>query len=239
MCKSPAGTTPRTTTVAIEEPVRSPHAATAARIRADVESHGVLALNLMGSPGAGKTALLEAMARAWGPRVPIVALAGDLETRRDADRLAAAGIPSWAITTGSACHLDAAMIDEGLHHVPWTQARLLVIENVGNLVCPALHDLGQALNVIALSVTEGEDKPLKYPVMFRVADVVVITKTDLLPHLDVRMDQLRDALARVMPAPEVFEVSAKTGDGLDAWIAWLLNRMLPEHPTTSCSPPGH
>ena len=116
----------------------------------------------------------------------IGAIAGDLETERDADRLRAVGVPAAAITTGSACHLDAEMVHESLHHFPWRELDYLFVENVGNLVCPAIYDLGQAVNVVALSVTEGEDKPLKYPVMFRKADLVLLTKVDLLPHLDFR-----------------------------------------------------
>ena len=143
---------------------------------------GVLAINLMGSPGAGKTALLEATARR--SRWRLRAMSGDLATDRDARRLEAAGIPSAAITTGSACHLDAKLVHHALHHMKgWQESDVMFIENVGNLVCPAIYDLGQAANVVCLSVTEGEDKPLKYPVMFHHADLVVITKIDLLPYL--------------------------------------------------------
>jgi hydrogenase nickel incorporation protein HypB len=175
----------------------------------------------MGSPGAGKTAMLEATARAFGPRRRLGAIAGDLETERDADRLRAAGIPAATISTGSACHLDAQMVHHAIHAFPWRELDYLFIENVGNLVCPALYDLGQAANVVALSVTEGEDKPLKYPVMFRKADLVLLTKTDLLPHLDLSLPALEDALARVMPRPALLRVSARTGEGLPAWREWL------------------
>jgi hydrogenase nickel incorporation protein HypB len=183
----------------------------------------VLAINLMGSPGAGKTAVLEATAR-HQRQFRIAALAGDLATDRDAARLERAGIPSRAITTGSACHLDAAMVHHALHALPIAGLDLLFIENVGNLVCPAVYDLGQAANVVALSVTEGEDKPLKYPVMFRKADLVLLTKIDLLPYLDLDVGALRDALARTMPGAALLPVSAKTGEGIDAWLAWLAAR---------------
>ena len=184
---------------------------------------GVLAVNLMGSPGAGKTAVLEATARiASGRRFG--ALAGDLATDRDATRLAAAGIASLSITTGSACHLDARMVHRALHDFAIAGLDALFIENVGNLVCPAIYDLGQAINVVALAVTEGEDKPLKYPVMFRKADLVLLTKIDLLPHLDVDLGALRAALARTMPRPEVVAVSARTGQGIDEWLGWLAAR---------------
>ena len=130
-------------------------------------------------------------------------------------------LPSGTITTGSGCHLDAELVHHALHDFPVRDLDVFFIENVGNLVCPAVYDLGQEANVVALSITEGEDKPLKYPVMFRKADLVVLTKCDLAPHLDVDLPAIHDALARVMPEPRVIELSARTGAGLDAWIAWL------------------
>lgn len=185
---------------------------------------GVLAINLMGSPGAGKTALLEATARRshWRLR----AMSGDLATDRDARRLEAAGIPSAAITTGNACHLDAKLVHHALHHMKgWQDSDVVFIENVGNLVCPAIYDLGQAANVVCLSVTEGEDKPLKYPVMFHHADLVVITKIDLLPYLGgVNLGTIRSNLAQVMPEPRAIAVSAITGEGIDEWLAFLAER---------------
>ncbi len=186
-----------------------------------VES-GVLALNLMGSPGAGKTAVLEATAKAAAEKGwRLGAVSADLATDNDARRLEKAGIPSKAITTGQACHLDAELVHRSLHDFPWRDTDVFFIENVGNLVCPAIYDLGQAANVVVLSVTEGEDKPLKYPVMFKAADLVLLTKCDLVPHLDVDLAKVHDALARVMPRPKVIEVSARTGAGMSAWIAWL------------------
>ena len=195
---------------------------TAAHNREHFRDRGVVAVNLMGSPGAGKTAVLEATARRLGDGQRLGALAGDLATERDADRLRAAGITAKSITTGSACHLDADMVHHALHHFPWRDFEYLFIENVGNLVCPAIYDLGQAANVVALAVTEGEDKPLKYPVMFRKADLVLVTKIDLLPHLpDVHLEVIADALARVMPRPLYIPVSARTGEGIDRWTEWL------------------
>ena len=198
----------------------------AAHLRRHFQSDGVTVINLMGSPGSGKTALLEATARALGGRYRLAAVSGDLATTHDADRLAKAGIPSTAITTGTACHLDAGMVDRALHDSDAGEALhgsdFFFIENVGNLVCPAIYDLGQRANVVALSVTEGVDKPLKYPVMFRHADLVVLTKTDLLPHLeDVSVAEIRDALARVMPYPRLIELSARRGAGLGEWVTWL------------------
>ena len=194
--------------------------------REHFEASHLLAINLMGSPGSGKTALLEATAKAYAGRRHLAAMSGDLATDNDARRLEGAGIPAVAITTGQACHLDAKMVHHALHDPPWAGQPVdtLFIENVGNLVCPAIYDLGQAANVVALSLTEGEDKPLKYPVMFRVADLVVLTKSDLLPHLDVSVERIRDALGRVMPVPTVILVSARTGEGMDAWLGWLDER---------------
>lgn len=192
--------------------------------REHFQEAGVLALNLMGSPGSGKTALLEATAQRLRSHLRLGAMSADLATERDAERLARAGIPAAAITTGSACHLDAELVHQGLHKLPWQQLDVLFVENVGNLVCPAVYDLGQAANVVVLSIAEGEDKPLKYPVMFRRADLVILSKMDLLPHLEVDLAAVEDALARVMPEPRVLRVSARSGDGLDAWLAWLLER---------------
>ncbi len=190
--------------------------------REHLEADGVLAINLMGSPGAGKTALLEATARALGGKRKLGAISGDLATERDAERLRRAGVPSIGITTGSACHLDAEMVHHALHDPPWRHIDCLFIENVGNLVCPAIYDLGQRANVVALSVTEGVDKPLKYPVMFQRADLVVLTKVDLLPFLeDVSVAAITDALAQVMPEPRMIAVSSRTATGIDAWTAWL------------------
>jgi len=221
MCETCGCGDPHMVSVELQDRILSVNDREAAHNRDHFAAHGVMAINLMGSPGSGKTAVLEATARAFAGRLRVGAIAGDLETERDAERLRRAGIPTRAITTGSACHLDAAMVHDALHHESLDGARLLFIENVGNLVCPAVYDLGQAFSVVALAVTEGEDKPLKYPVMFRKADLVLVTKTDLLPHLDLRLDQLDDALAHVMPRPAVIHLSAKTGEGLGRWIDWL------------------
>ena len=220
MCETCGCGDPGLVPVEVQERILSGNERQAAHNRAHLGEHGVLAINLMGSPGAGKTAVLEATARHLAGR-RLAALAGDLATENDANRLRAAGIPSQAITTGSACHLDADLVHRSLHHVALGEIDYLFIENVGNLVCPAVYDLGQAFNVVALAVTEGEDKPLKYPVMFHKADLVLITKTDLLPHLDVRLETIHENLARVMPEPRVFDVSARTGAGIEAWTAWL------------------
>jgi hydrogenase nickel incorporation protein HypB len=195
---------------------------TAAHNREHFRARSVLAINVMGSPGSGKTALLEATAAALAGRQRIGAVAGDLATDHDAARLRAAGVPATTINTVSACHLDADMVHRALHDFPWRGLDFLFIENVGNLVCPAVYDLGQAASVVTLSVTEGEDKPLKYPVMFRKAALVLLTKVDLLPHLpEIRVSAIEDALARVMPSPRLLMVSARTGFGIPSWIDWL------------------
>lgn len=213
----------------------------AAHNREHFVEHGVLALNVMGSPGSGKTALLEATGRRLAGR-RILAVSGDLATDHDAQRLAAAGLESRAITTGTACHLDARLVHDALHQLEWWRAELLFIENVGNLVCPAIYDLGQAARVVVLSVTEGEDKPLKYPVMFRQADLVLLSKIDLVPHLPgLDLARIHDALARTMPSPRVIEVSAVTGQGLAEWVRWLEaeRSRLPAPTGTASSPHAH
>lgn len=189
----------------------------------------VSAINLMGSPGAGKTAVLEATARALGKSIRIGVLAGDLATDNDAQRIRAAGLAAESITTGTACHLDAEMVHKGLHRLTgWQALDYLFIENVGNLVCPAVYDLGQEVNVVALAVTEGEDKPLKYPTMFQKADLVLVTKVDLLPYLpNVRIDTIRENLSKVMPVPRMIPVSAFTGEGIGHWIQWLQTLQIP------------
>jgi hydrogenase nickel incorporation protein HypB len=206
----------------VQQRILSENERGAAHNRHHFVERALVAINVMGSPGAGKTALLEATALALGGERRIGALAGDLATDNDARRLEAAGIRAHAINTGSACHLDAAMVHRALHHMPWKDLDYLFIENVGNLVCPAVYDLGQAANVVILSVTEGEDKPLKYPVMFHKADLVLISKIDLLPHLpNIRLERIVDSLSRVMPEPHHIAVSATTGDGIDTWVSWL------------------
>ena len=221
MCQSCGCGDPEIVSVPIHERILAGNDRTAAHNRAHFAEHGVLAVNVMGSPGSGKTALLEATAGAQRHR-RLGALAGDLATDHDAERLRGAGIRSLAIATGSVCHLDAGMVHHALHQFALEGLDTLFIENVGNLVCPAVYDLGQAFNVVALAVTEGEDKPLKYPVMFRKADLVAVTKVDLLPHLPhVRLDALRDAIAHVMPEPRVLMLSATTGEGIDEWTRWL------------------
>lgn len=194
----------------------------AAHNRAHFDGHGVVAVNLMSSPGAGKTALLEATIDILKDDFRIGVIEGDLETENDAQRLREHGVPAIQITTGNACHLDAHMVHEALHKFALAPLDIMFIENVGNLVCPASFDLGHHYNVALLSVTEGDDKPAKYPVMFRAADVMLITKTDLLHVID-EFDTERAVtyLRNLANGAPVYSLSNKTGDGMQAWIEWL------------------
>jgi len=223
MCTTCGCGDPELVPVELHEKILAGNDRTAAHNRAHFREAGVLAVNLMGSPGSGKTALLEATASLL-PGVRMGAVSGDLATDNDARRLTRAGIPSQAITTGQACHLDAELVHASLHGFSWDELDLFFIENVGNLVCPAIYDLGQEANVVVLSVTEGEDKPLKYPVMFRKADLVLVTKADLVPHLDVDVAAIRENLSKVMPEPRMHLVSARTGLGMEEWKRWLESR---------------
>ena len=195
---------------------------TAAHNRHHFDGHGVVAFNIMSSPGAGKTALLEATIDAFKADFRIAVIEGDLETDNDARRIRARGVPAVQITTGSACHLDARMVHEALHELPLSQFDIVFIENVGNLVCPASFDLGQHRNVVLLSAAEGDDKPAKYPVMFRAADLVLLSKMDLAPLLDdfdaARAEQAIRALANAAP---VVPLSARKRLNLEPWQAWL------------------
>lgn len=190
--------------------------------RAFLQRRAVLALNVMGTPGAGKTALLEATLARLGGEVSVAVLEGDQETDRDAERIRSTGAPVLQINTGAGCHLDASMVRRALLEMQPPVGSLLIIENVGNLVCPALFDLGERAKVVVMSTTEGEDKPLKYPHMFRAASVFVLNKVDLLPHLSFDVAACLQNARRVNPKLRVFQVSSTRGDGLDAWCAWLL-----------------
>jgi len=210
--------------------------------RAHFEAHGIAAYNLVSSPGSGKTTLLVATIEALRrtrPELPLAVIEGDQQTSHDADRIRATGAPAIQVNTGKGCHLDAPMVAAAFerlplhdhaqdgqghhhHHDPAQGPSLLLIENVGNLVCPALWDLGERAKVAILSVTEGEDKPLKYPDMFAAARLMVLAKTDLLPHVDFDVARCIEYARRVNPGIEVLLVSAKTGQGMDAWLEWLL-----------------
>ncbi len=194
----------------------------AAHNREHFERHGVLAVNLMSSPGAGKTTLLETTIDALRGEFACAVIEGDLETENDALRIRKKGVPAIQISTGSACHLDAHMVHDALHQLDLDAVDLLFIENVGNLVCPASFDLGQHFNVALLSTPEGDDKPAKYPVMFRAADLVVVSKADLLPVLDdFDAGAAERRLRQLASEAPLLSLSARSGSGTDAWIAWL------------------
>ncbi|WP_297452707.1 hydrogenase nickel incorporation protein HypB [Persephonella sp.] len=189
--------------------------------RKHFDQHGIFAINLMSSPGAGKTTLLEKTIELLNNELKIGVIEGDLETNRDAERIKAKGVPAYQITTGQACHLDAFMVHEGIHHLPLEELDIVFVENVGNLVCPASYDIGTHLNVVLLSVPEGDDKPAKYPVMFRSADLMLITKTDLLPYFDFDVKKAIEEARALNPKMDVIQISTKTGEGLDKWINYI------------------
>jgi len=190
--------------------------------REHFDKHQVLTINLMSSPGSGKTALLEATIEALGDQLSFAVIEGDLETENDAQRIRAKGVPAIQISTGSACHLDAHMVHSAVHQLDLGKLDILFIENVGNLVCPASFDLGHHRNITLLSVTEGDDKPAKYPVMFRAADVMLITKADLLEVLDdFRCASAEQNLRNLANPAPIMEISAKTRQGFNEWINWL------------------
>ncbi|MFP5068185.1 hydrogenase nickel incorporation protein HypB [Pseudonocardia nantongensis] len=210
--------------MSLEVDLLSKNDALAERNRRWLGEHGVLALNLMSSPGSGKTTLLERTIRDLGASRPCAVLEGDQETLLDADRITATGARVVQINTGAGCHLDADMVLGGLHTLSPEQGSLLFVENVGNLVCPALFDLGESARVVIISVTEGADKPLKYPHMFRTADLMIVNKIDLLPHVDFDVARCVEYARRARRGLEVLEVSATRGDGLPGWYDWLARR---------------
>lgn len=208
-------------TVPVEERILAKNDRLADGNREWLATHGIVAVNVMGSPGAGKTTLLERTLRELAGRRPVGVVEGDQETLLDAERIRAAGCPVVQVNTGTGCHLDAAMVHDALQRLDPADGAVVFVENVGNLVCPALFDLGESARVVLASVTEGEDKPVKYPHMFRSADVVLLTKTDLLPYLDFDAQRFVDLVHRIRPGVEVLSVSATRGTGLDAWCGWL------------------
>ena len=189
-----------------------------------LEGREIVAFNLMSSPGAGKTSLLERTIRELGAEIPICVVEGDQETTLDAERIGATGCRAVQINTGSGCHLDAAMLGDALKRLKPPSGSVLMIENVGNLVCPALFDLGESAKVVIASVTEGEDKPLKYPHMFRSADLMLLNKIDLLPYVPFNVDRCIGYARQVNPALKVIQLSVLKGDGMDAWYSFLRER---------------
>ena len=210
------------TTITLEQNLLAKNDLIAAQNRGWFKGRNILALNLVSSPGSGKTTLLTRTIQDLQNRMTISVLEGDQATTHDAQRIRETGCDVVQINTGTGCHLEAAMIERGLTALNPPLDSIVMIENVGNLVCPALFDLGETAKVVILSVTEGEDKPVKYPHMFRASQVMILSKIDLLPHLDFEVDRCLDYARQVNPHLTVFQVSAKTGEGLEAWYEWLL-----------------
>jgi hydrogenase nickel incorporation protein HypB len=215
---------PAERTILLEQDLLAKNNRQAERNRAWFASRRIAALNLMSSPGAGKTTLLERTIERLRGRVGVSVIEGDQETVRDAERIRGAGARAVQINTGSGCHLDASMVADALRALDPPRGSLLFIENVGNLVCPALFDLGEGPKVVIASVTEGEDKPLKYPHMFRACDVLVLNKVDLLPHLQFDRERFLEYASKVNPRLRIFELSAVRGDRLDEWCTWLASQ---------------
>lgn len=209
------------TVVRVEQKVLNENQRIALELRRRFADNDVLCLNFVSSPGSGKTTLLEKTLAAFGPEEKIAVLTGDLQTENDARRLARYGFPVQQIVTGGVCHLDGRMIER--HLEPWSLADIdvLFIENVGNLVCPSSYDLGEEAKVVLLSVTEGEDKPLKYPSMFLKSSLLILTKVDLLPYVPFDMEAAKANARQINPRIEILEVSCSTGQGMDHWRAWL------------------
>ncbi len=208
--------------ILVEEGILSKNDEIAGENREWLRSRGVYSINMVSSPGSGKTTLIEKTAGLINARLKVAVIEGDIETDLDARRIKKLGIPARQITTGRACHLDAHQVH---HALPWVfeqdGTRLLIIENVGNMVCPAEYDLGEEMKVAVMSVTEGDDKPLKYPALFTASDALIINKTDLIPYTDFDMERARSNALRINPALKVFETSCTTGAGLSEWCAFL------------------
>jgi hydrogenase nickel incorporation protein HypB len=212
------------TRVEVEQKVLNENQRLAQDLRRRFLAHRVFCLNLISSPGSGKTSLLERTLASFPRDTRVAVLTGDIQTENDARRLQQFGFPARQITTGGTCHLDARMIDKHLEDWDLARLELLLIENVGNLVCPSSYDLGEHAKVVLLSVTEGEDKPLKYPSIFSKAELLVLNKIDLLPYLKFDLALARENALRVHPGMEIVELSCTTGEGFERWIDWLKTR---------------
>ena len=207
--------------VEVEKKVLNENQILAEQLRERYREHGVLCVNLISSPGSGKTLLLEKTLERMDKGTRVAVLTGDLQTENDAQRLAKYGFPVKQIVTGGTCHLDARMVEKHLADWKLEDLDLLIVENVGNLVCPSSYDLGEDAKIVLLSTTEGEDKPLKYPSIFFKSELMVLTKIDLLPYVPFKAELARENARRVHPGMEILELSSTTGEGLDAWMNWL------------------
>jgi hydrogenase nickel incorporation protein HypB len=229
MCGT-CGCTDDSRTIVLQQKVLGKNDTIAEENREWLARRGAIMVNLMSSPGAGKTTLLERTAGVLTPLLKLCVIEGDQETTLDADRISAAGCDVVQVNTGVGCHLDAEMVRTALIKLDPAAGSLVVVENVGNLVCPALFDLGEASKIVLASVTEGGDKPLKYPHMFRQADVVLVTKIDLLPYVDFDLDRYASDVRRVSPKARLMGLSAVTGEGMDQWCDWLRSFVRQQQP---------
>lgn len=214
--------------VTVEQDVLSRNNLLAERNRGFFEAKNILALNLVSSPGSGKTTLLERTINDLKEEIPFAVIEGDQQTMQDAERIHAVGAPVLQVNTGNGCHLDAEMINRAVKELNVADNSVLMIENVGNLVCPALFDLGEARKVVIISVTEGDDKPLKYPTMFGASEICIINKVDLLPYVDFDVEKCKTYASKINHHLTFFELSAKTGEGLEAWYRWLKEQVRPQ-----------
>lgn len=211
--------------IKVEQDILSKNNLLAERNRGYFEAKKIIALNLVSSPGSGKTALLERTIKELGKEIKFYVIEGDQQTMNDANRIDQAGAPVVQINTGNGCHLDSDMISRAVKQLNVEDHSVLVIENVGNLVCPSLFDLGEEARIVVISTTEGEDKPLKYPTMFQSSDICIINKTDLLPYVDFSVEKCKEYARQVNRRLTFFELSVKTGEGMDNWYTWLNNQM--------------
>lgn len=209
------------TNIKLEQKVLSRNDIIAAEVRDIFRSSGIAVFNMVSSPGSGKTSLLEATLENLASDLSIGVIEGDIQTSNDAERIAKTGVPVHQVNTGGACHLEAAMVRQALESFDLDGTDLIIIENVGNLVCPSAFDLGESARVVLISVTEGDDKPLKYPAMFHSSDVLVINKMDLLPHTDFSVERVIHNSRSLKPDLRVLKTSCRTGDGLENWMDWV------------------
>ena len=216
------------TVLEVEQDVLQQNEVMAARNRGYFEAKNIFALNLVSSPGSGKTALLERILKDLKEEIQFYVIEGDQQTLNDANRIAALEIPVIQINTGKGCHLESDAVYEAIKKLKPAENSVLMIENVGNLVCPSMFNLGEAQRVVIISTTEGVDKPLKYPDMFHTSDICVINKIDLLPYLDIELEELKENALRVNPKLQFFEISATKGDGMEAWYTWLKQNIMVE-----------
>ncbi|MBT8210125.1 MAG: hydrogenase nickel incorporation protein HypB [Eudoraea sp.] len=217
------------TVLEVEQDVLQQNEVMAARNRGYFEAKNIFALNLVSSPGSGKTALLERTLKDLKEEIPFYVIEGDQQTLNDANRIAALEIPVVQINTGKGCHLESDAVYEAIKKLKPEENSVLMIENVGNLVCPSMFNLGEAKRVVIISTTEGVDKPLKYPDMFHSSDICIINKIDLLPYLDIDLEKLKEYALRVNPKLQFFEISATKGDGMEAWYTWLKKNVMVEY----------